>query len=118
MLNQSSMFEEKVRIGMDSAPASFNLLNKLRGDDGVNVGYIGKEAGVTLAIKGLGSGTKDPMSGQELQEPLFFHVTSRNPEAVDKARKLLESLLDSTREDLQKHLESTSAAPWQKSGKP
>ncbi|KAJ9595034.1 hypothetical protein L9F63_013662, partial [Diploptera punctata] len=65
---------EKVLVGLEHAPPSFDLRNKLIGLGGANLHYIRNETGAMVTLRGKGSGFVEPTTGSESLEPLHLCV--------------------------------------------
>lgn len=66
--------QEKVLVGLDHAPHSFDVRSKILGPGGNNLQYISNETGATVTLRGRGSGFPEPNTGQESLEPLHLCV--------------------------------------------
>jgi hypothetical protein len=69
-----SHLQEKVLIGLEHAPPTFDLRNKLIGQGGANLHYIRNETGAMVTLRGKGSGFIEPTTGTESMEPLHLCV--------------------------------------------
>lgn len=69
-----SNLQEKVLIGLEHAPPTFDLRNKLIGQGGANLHYIRNETGAMVTLRGKGSGFIEPTTGAESMEPLHLCV--------------------------------------------
>ena len=69
-----SHLQEKVLIGLEHAPPTFDLRNKLIGQGGANLHYIRNETGAMVTLRGKGSGFIEPTTGAESMEPLHLCV--------------------------------------------
>lgn len=61
-------------IGLEHAPPTFDLRNKLIGQGGANLHYIRNETGAVVTLRGKGSGFIEPTTGTESMEPLHLCV--------------------------------------------
>lgn len=67
-------FKEKVIVGLDNAPATFDVRNKVLGPGGANLQYISNETGAIVTLRGRNSGYPEAGTGQESPEPLHICV--------------------------------------------
>ncbi|GBG75029.1 hypothetical protein CBR_g19543 [Chara braunii] len=81
------------------ADRSFNLGGRVRGPDDRFIDHIAKETGAAVVLRGMGSGERDPITGQEMLEPLHLHITCSSQKALDEARWLAENLMDTIRNE-------------------
>jgi hypothetical protein len=65
-----------VLIGLENAPACFDVRGKVMGPGGANLQYITNETGAIVTMRGRGSGFIEPNTGQESIEPLHLCVES------------------------------------------
>ncbi|KAG8247539.1 hypothetical protein J6590_058573 [Homalodisca vitripennis] len=79
---------EKVIIGLDNAPPTFDVRNKVLGPAGANLQYISNETGAVVTLRGRSSGYPEAGTGQESPEPLHICVdlynlcTTRKPDLL------------------------------------
>ncbi|XP_026686394.1 KH homology domain-containing protein 4-like, partial [Diaphorina citri] len=92
---------EKVLVGLDHAPPSFDVRNKVLGPGGANLAYIMQETGAGVTLRGKGSGFLEAHSGQESLEPLHICVEHNKPEVLQNARQLAFSLIETLQRELQ-----------------
>ena len=90
--------EAKVSVGMESEPG-FNLKGKLLGPQGSFFKHIQSETSCKIQIRGRGSGYAESVSGIELPEPLFLHITGPNEACIQAGQRLVEDLLATVRRD-------------------
>nr|XP_048327244.1 protein RIK isoform X3 [Ziziphus jujuba var. spinosa] len=82
-----------VFLGFD-ADASLNIAARIRGPNDQYVNHIMNETGVTVLLKGCGSGNTESSHGEEGQQPLHLFLSSSNPKSLQDAKRLAENLLD------------------------
>ncbi|XP_015867703.3 protein RIK isoform X2 [Ziziphus jujuba] len=82
-----------VFLGFD-ADASLNIAARIRGPNDQYVNHIMNETGVTVLLKGRGSGNTESSHGEEGQQPLHLFLSSSNPKSLQDAKRLAENLLD------------------------
>lgn len=64
----------KLMIGLDHAPANFDLKNRIVGSNGTNLNYIRNETGAMVTLRGRSSMFIDPTTGTESNEPLHLFI--------------------------------------------
>lgn len=65
---------EKICIGIENAPQSFDLRGRIIGTGGANLLYIRGETGANVTLRGRGSQFVDPSLGTESPEPLHLYI--------------------------------------------
>ncbi|XP_061720065.1 nuclear factor related to kappa-B-binding protein-like isoform X1 [Cydia pomonella] len=79
---------EKVYIGLDHAPAAFDIKGRILGPNGTNIEYIRSETGVLAVLK------------SEKFEPLHLALHHTRSEALAAARSLALNLIETIRAEL------------------
>ncbi|XP_068622469.1 uncharacterized protein [Battus philenor] len=79
---------EKVYIGLDNAPAAFDIKSRLLGPNGTNLEYIRSETGVVAVLK------------SDKFEPLHLALHHTRSEALAAARSLAQNLIETIRAEL------------------
>ncbi|KAJ3193240.1 Checkpoint kinase 2 [Irineochytrium annulatum] len=80
----------------------FNVRAKIVGPQGKYVKHIQQETGAKVFLKGKGSGYEMQNSMEPL-EGLHLHITGPTEEAVDKAKRLCEDLVDTVKEEYERY---------------
>ena len=101
--------KDRLPIGINGCPPSFNIASKLRGVDEVNLNYIRGKSCARVHLRGIGSGYFEPGTNRELNEPLFFDIRADSVAAATEARKLLANLVETTKSELRAHLAQLAA---------
>ncbi|XP_014254365.1 chromatin modification-related protein eaf-1-like [Cimex lectularius] len=91
-------FREKVLIGLEHAPPSFDVRGKVVGPGGANLQYITNETGAIVTIRGKGSGYIEA-SGQESIEPLHICVEHSKYEVLQAGRQLAFNLIETVQQE-------------------
>ena len=110
--------DERLPIGIATAPPSFNLITRLRGQDNVNVNYIESQSGCEISVRGFDSGFREPITLRESLEPMYFYVSAKEQSGLEIAKGLLKSLIETTKQDLRDHLDQLASVqrappvPW------
>ncbi|XP_030547133.1 protein RIK isoform X2 [Rhodamnia argentea] len=82
-----------VNLGFDADP-SWNIASRIRGPNDQYINHIMNETGVTVLLRGRGSGTSESLHGEERQQPLHLFLSSNNAKSLENAKSLAENLLD------------------------
>ncbi|KAE8021804.1 hypothetical protein FH972_007665 [Carpinus fangiana] len=82
-----------VFLGFDPDP-SLNIAARIRGPNDQYINHIMNETGVTVSLRGCGSGEIESLHGEEGQQPLHLFLSSNNPKSLEDAKRLAENLLD------------------------
>ncbi|CAH1397790.1 unnamed protein product [Nezara viridula] len=92
-------YREKVLIGLESAPPSFDVRSKVMGPGGANLQYITNETGAIVTIRGKGSGFIEPATGHESVEPLHICVEHSKYEVLQAGRQLAFNLIETVQQE-------------------
>ncbi|CAK1542311.1 unnamed protein product [Leptosia nina] len=79
---------DKVYIGLDNAPAAFDIKSRILGPNGTNLEYIRSETGVVAVLK------------SDKFEPLHLALHHTRSEALAAARSLAQNLIETIRAEL------------------
>ncbi len=90
---------EKVFINLN-APATFNLREKILGEQNANLEYIANETKANVYLRGKGSGFIES-NGVESSEPLHLYIEHSTPKNLIEAKNLARNLLETISSDLQ-----------------
>ncbi|GBP06734.1 KH homology domain-containing protein 4 [Eumeta japonica] len=90
---------DKVYIGLDSAPAAFDIRNRILGANGTNLEYIRSETGVVAVLKG------------DKFEPLHLALHHTRSEALAAARSLALNLIETIRAELSQWTATQTGGP-------
>ncbi len=104
-LEQRKWPEERIPIDLEPIQG-FNLRAQVVGHGGAYVKHIQQETRCRVQIKGRNSGFIEHGTNQESDEPMYLHVAGPDPNEVQRAKELCESLLDNVREQYQRFKEN------------
>ncbi|KAJ6421548.1 hypothetical protein OIU84_028843 [Salix udensis] len=82
-----------VFLGFDTDP-TLNIAARIRGPNDQYISHIMNETGVTVVLRGRGSGNCESQSTGESQQPLHLFLSASNPKGLEDAKRLSENLLD------------------------
>ncbi|XP_055854995.1 putative mediator of RNA polymerase II transcription subunit 12 isoform X3 [Episyrphus balteatus] len=109
--NNGHLMAEKLTIGLDHVPPSFNLREQLTGVAGANLQYIRKETGVNITLRGIGSLFIEPNTGTESQEPLHFFIEHQRLENLNSAKQLAKNLIETLQQEFLQFQQQSPALP-------
>lgn len=70
----SQILREKVFLPVNIGINPSDIRARLIGDSGTNLRYIEDETGVSISVRGIGSGFHEAGTGQEAQDSLHFYL--------------------------------------------
>lgn len=91
---------EKIMVGLDHAPPSFDLRGRLIGSGGANLNYIRTETGAMATLRGRGSLFIDSHLGHESQEPLHLFIEHLRYDGLEAAKQLTKNLIETLQQEL------------------
>lgn len=99
-MTNSSTYVEKLPIGLDHAPAAFDLRTQIIGVGGANLIYIRNETGAVATLRGRGSLFIDPVLGNESPEPMHLYIEHTRLDALQSAKQLARNLIETQQQEL------------------
>lgn len=99
-VTQSTTCVEKIFIGLDHAPPTFDLRSRLIGSGGANLNYIRTETGAMATLRGRGSLFVDPMMGMESPEPIHLYIEHLRYDGLQAAKQLARNLIETLQQEL------------------
>lgn len=103
---------EKIFINLN-APSTFNLRQKILGDQNSNIQYIVNETKANVTLRGRGSGFIEPSLGSESSESLHLFIEHPVLKNLIEAKNYARNLLETIQSDLQIFLQTNQALPMQ-----
>lgn len=100
-LPTGNYFQEKLFVGMETAPVNFNLKAKLTGPNCDFFNYIANLTGSKVILRGRGSGFIEPTSGKEAFEAMYVFISHPTKYGVEKAKTLVINLIQKVKGDLE-----------------
>lgn len=94
-------------VGLDHAPAAFDLRGQLIGAGGANLHYIRNETGAIATLRGRGSLFIDPAIGTESPEPMHLYIEHARFEGLQSAKQLAKNLIETMQQELA-HFQQTN----------
>lgn len=107
----SSTFVEKLLVGLDHAPAAFDLRAQLIGAGGANLNYIRNETGAIATLRGRGSLFIDQISGIESSEPMHLYIEHTRYDGLQNAKQLARNLIETLQQELIQFQQLNPPAP-------
>ncbi|XP_014670228.1 PREDICTED: uncharacterized protein LOC106811194 isoform X2 [Priapulus caudatus] len=107
------LLQEKVMVGLDAAPPTFPVKDKILGPGGSYITHIISETGAKVELLGKGSGAVDPIMGMESFEPMHLQIMHPRIEGLQAAKELCENLCHTVRQEcatVQEHAQALAAA--------
>lgn len=100
---------EKIFINLN-APSSFNLRQKILGDQNSNLQYIVNETKANVTLRGRGSGFIEASLGVESSESLHLYIEHPVLKNLIEAKNYARNLLETIQSDLQLFLQTNQAS--------
>lgn len=100
-------------IGLDYAPAAFDLRSQIIGVGGANLIYIRNETGAVATLRGRGSMFMDPALGIESPEPMHLYIEHTRLDALQNAKQLARNLIETLQQELAHFQQMNPPAPIQ-----
>lgn len=98
-------------IGLDHAPAAFDLRGQLIGAGGANLHYIRNETGAIATLRGRGSLFIDPSLGTESPEAMHLYVEHSRFEGLQSAKQLAKNLIETMQQELVHYQQTNPPGP-------
>lgn len=99
-MHTNSTCVEKIFIGLDHAPPTFDLRSRLIGTGGANLNYIRTETGAMATLRGRGSLFVEPMLSIESPEPIHLYIEHLRYEGLQAAKQLARNLIETLQQEL------------------
>lgn len=91
----------KVVLHAERLHPDFPSLLKICGPDNANLGHIRSQGNCTVELRGRKSGTIDPRTGMEHDEPIYLWLANDSPESGLAALEMVKDLLGSVYDEHQ-----------------
>lgn len=95
-----STYVEKIMVGLDHAPPTFDLRGQLIGAGGANLHYIRNETGAIATLRGRGSLFVDLTIGTESPEPMHLYIEHPRFDGLQSAKQLAKNLIETLQQEL------------------
>ncbi|XP_037915682.1 MAGE-like protein 2 isoform X1 [Hermetia illucens] len=96
----NSTFIEKLMIGLEHAPPTFNVREQVIGVGGANLQYIRNETGAIATLRGRGSLFIDPVLGTESPESLHLFIEHQRFDGLQAAKQLAKNLIETLQQEV------------------
>lgn len=93
------------------AGSDFDLRTKITGPNNAYLNHIAQETGCKVVLKGKGSGTVDPSSGEESHERMNISLENMDRAGLAAAKDLCENLVKTAREDYKVYMDQRKQMP-------
>lgn len=117
-LPTGNYLQEKVFVGLDHAPKDFDLKTKLIGQNYTNFNFVANSTGAKVILRGRGSGFIEPTSRREAFEAMYVFISHNTQAGVDSAKKLVQNLIDTVKNDLTTYMSRNSFSSKQQTVTP
>ncbi|XP_025077180.1 extensin-like isoform X3 [Pomacea canaliculata] len=110
-LQQITVVEEKLYIGLEHAPPSFDVKNKILGPGGSYLMHIQAETGAKVMLRGRASGVPELSTGRESYEPMHIHIQHPSMLGLQQAKQLAENLIQTVQQTYATFQQALAALP-------
>ncbi|XP_046574321.1 KH homology domain-containing protein 4-like [Haliotis rubra] len=110
---QVTVIQEKLYIGLEHAPPSFDVKNKILGVGGSFLQHIMNETGAKVTLRGKGSCFLDPAREREVFEPMHVHIQHTSMVGLQQAKQLAENLIQTVQQEYASFQQALAAMPTQ-----
>ncbi|KAK4308678.1 hypothetical protein Pmani_019629 [Petrolisthes manimaculis] len=100
-----NILREKVFLPVNIGINPSDIRARLIGESGTNLRYIEDETGVSISVRGIGSGYHEAGTGQEAQDSLHFYLEHDNQDKFNEAKDLVVNLAQTVIAEIQQELQ-------------